>query len=516
MRLDFWNNPIVVSAFRVKYRRSGPFAVTCLYVLALAVLGLLLQHYQDRLAYPWLRVYLVALVSAQFVISAGLAVTSTSTSMTQEVANRTLDFQRIATLSPSQILLGKLLGEPAIAFLLAIASIPLAISCWLFGAASLPVIGLLYINIITTTLMLGALGLMNRLEAPESAAQTGMGCGMGTMVVIVVLQFLMQLRFMLSNPWSEAFVGLFTPIPSIYGLLQNTPWERGLPVFGRKIPYLLVTPVAQLATTIWFFRIMTRRLVNPLSTSLSKRFAYAMLAGIDVLAAATLYDAAPVIVDPARLTAIFCVFHLMVAALLVWAITPWRESLLSWVWRFRGRLPRVVDLVRGERSENGVALLIFAAIGMVVLVPFVLVPAALIHPRVYLDAWPTIASVAAVTVLLLVSVGTWYQWVLLIAGRSGGIALVVLLAMIVCIPHMVGEYYDLDLLRSFSPTAHYLQWLMAGQPLPLYPLVIVYGSILIAARLSLTARLRGHVAVVERKLERMKHEDVSHGLPQAT
>ena len=38
-KLDFWNNPIVVSAFRLKYRRSFPTTVTCIWLVALLALG---------------------------------------------------------------------------------------------------------------------------------------------------------------------------------------------------------------------------------------------------------------------------------------------------------------------------------------------------------------------------------------------------------------------------------------------------------------------------------------------
>ena len=64
-------------------------------------------------------------------ISFMMAFSTTSQSMRNEVVNRTLDFQRIATLSPVQILLGKLLGEPMLAFFSIIPTIPIAVYCCL-------------------------------------------------------------------------------------------------------------------------------------------------------------------------------------------------------------------------------------------------------------------------------------------------------------------------------------------------------------------------------------------------
>ena len=509
MRLDFWNNPIVVSAFRVKYRRSGPFAITSLYVVAILIAWSLLQHYQSELIYPWLRIFFVGLISAQFAISAALAVTATSTSMNQEVANRTLDLQRIAALSPTQILLGKLLGEPAIAYLLAMTTIPFAVICGLLGVASPAVIVLLYVNVVTTTLLLGSLGLITKLDAPERT-QGGIGCGMGTIVVLVLVQLMVNLRFMLTSPWSEALVGLITPIPILYGVFNGLPWERGLALFGAKIPFLLVTPIAQSLLATLCFKIMTRRLVNPLETSFSKPFAYVVLLTTDLLAAAMLYDPTSIILAPTRLAAAFCLVHLLASGLLVFAITPSRESLWSWFWRFRGRLPKLVDLVRGERSENVAALFIFAALGIVSLVGFVIVPAAARNLQAYRNELPTIAAVAGATVLLLFSLGTLKQWLALIAGR-GGFSFFVVLATMVALPHALGEYYKLDWLQSLSPSPHFARWLSGSTPLPLLPLVAVYGPLFMAARMGVSRRLSAQIALVEEKLRRMQAEAAASG-----
>src|SRR5438309_10536572 len=125
MHFDFWNNPIVVSAFRVKYRRGGVFNVTTIYLLLLITAGVLFASYNDPVRFgPWPRNYLLALLGVQFAVSALVAGSTTAASIRTEVISQTLDFQRIATLSPSQILLGKLLGEPALAYLLAIATVP--------------------------------------------------------------------------------------------------------------------------------------------------------------------------------------------------------------------------------------------------------------------------------------------------------------------------------------------------------------------------------------------------------
>jgi hypothetical protein len=509
MRLDFWNNPIVVSALRVKYRRSLPFAGICLYILALLVGGSLLHQYHDRFSlspYTWTRLYFLGLVSVQFLLSAAVALSATAASMNAEVQNRTLDFQRIASISPAEILLGKLLGEPATAYFMAIATIPLAVACWLAGATTLAVVALVYVNIATTTLMFGSLGLINRLEAPEKAASQQTGCSVGVFVIIVMTQVLVNVRHLLNTPWLEPAVGLLTPIPMLYGLMQGSAWERALPVFTLQVPYLLVTPLSQVAVSLVIFRIMTRRLVKPLQTSISKRFAYGVLVAVDLVMAAALYDPSPLAGGPVTLAAAFCLVHLLFSALLVLAITPWRESLLSWVWRFRGRRPRLVDLFLGERSENIVALLVFGMIGVAALFLLVVLPGAAVNPQAYASEMGSLAVVAGVTVLLLVSLGTLHQWFVLIMGRGGGIGFVLMVATLVLIPHLAGGYFEHEVLLAFSPSAHFARWLSGDPSLRLIPLIATYGALLLFARLALARRLRAHCARVDQKLDEMKRE----------
>src|SRR5437867_12349907 len=106
LRLDFWNNPIIVSGLRVQYRRGGLFGGTTLYLMLLTAGGMLLWHYLDPAWWgPWPRNYFIALFGTQFILSAILAGSGANSSIRSEVVNRTLDFQRITSLSPRQIVL---------------------------------------------------------------------------------------------------------------------------------------------------------------------------------------------------------------------------------------------------------------------------------------------------------------------------------------------------------------------------------------------------------------------------
>jgi hypothetical protein len=525
MKLDFWNNPIVVSAFRLKYRRGAPTVMTCLWLVALLGLGAILHRYRARLPVPWARAYLVAVIGLQFVVSAIYAWSTTYSSLRAEVTQRTLDFQRIAALSPRQILLGKLLGEPAGSYLLAIATVPLAVVCYALGAASLPVVFWLYVNLITTGLMCGSLGLLQPLEVnpskPASSGNTsGTAVGLGIMFLMFMPAVIANAGNLAGNPVGGLLVGCFTPILSIYGVATGQPWEPQLTLWGAGLPFLLIAPVAQLALAAVCFETTARTMLNPLNPPMSKPQAYAVLAVVDVVAAGLLLDQGLWPNPLADTVAAFCLAHLVVSLFLATRVTPWREALLSWVWRFRGRRSWLRDSLVGDRSENTAALAVFCLIGAVGLVLLVWLPATLLGQpgAAPLVAVRQAAPVLVATPLLILSLGLLYQWCVLVAGRYGWMAFALLVGLAVLLPVLAGEYYDqilprmtgqqyhgeAELARSLSPASHYARWLdTAAAPLPVYPLLVSYGLLLLIAWAAVRGRIHRHIEVVDRKLAAM-------------
>lgn len=525
MKLDFWNNPIVVSAFRLKYRRGAPAVMTCLWLLALLALGAVLNRYQDRLPVPWARAYLVAVVALQFVVTAVYAWSATYTSLRAEVTQRTLDFQRIAALSPRQILLGKLLGEPAGSYLMAISTVPLAVICSVLGAASLPVVFWLYVNLVTTGLMCGSLGLVQTLEldaskSASSGSTLGNAIALGLMLLAFMPAVVANAANLAGNPVTGLLFGCFAPVLSIHGVAVGQPWEHQLTLWGAGLPFLLIAPLAQLALAAVCFESAARKMLNPLNPPMSKPRAYAVLVVVDVVAAGLLVDPGPWPRPLACTVAAFCLAHLVASLALVSRVTPWRESLLSWIWRFRGRRSWLRDSLLGDRAENTAVLPIFCLIGAAGLVLLVWLPAALqqqpgARPLTAIDQS---APVLLATPLLIVSLGVLYQWFALLAGRYGWTAFAMLVGLAVVLPVLVGEYYDrvlpemtgqhypaeTNLSRSFSPASQYAHWIDgATDKLPALPLLGSYALLLVAVWVPLRRRIRRHIRVVDRKLAAM-------------
>ncbi len=515
MSLAFWNNPIVVSAFRVKYRRGGTNVVT-FYVLLLVLGGALLHYYRDKTGGYWPRNYFIAVLGLQLVVSSLIAVSGTSTAMKSEVTQRTLDFQRIAALSPRQILLGKLLGEPAQAYLLAIATIPIAVFCWLLDAVSFDGLVFIYLQLFTTTLMFGAMGLITRLDG-EGRKSGGRGSGAQAMVIAFGMIIIFSVPSLLASgmavmnyPWAAAVIGLTTPLPIYYGVFKGNPWLFHLSWFGLEIPFGVVTPVSQLFIAYLCFRSMVRQLINPLNPALGKGLAYVVLTVVDLLAAGILWEpAAASLATLGWKASLFCLIHLLASLGLTIGVTSWRETLHSWVWRFRGRGNRWRDLWLGDRSENSLALLTFCGLGVVSLILLVILPAVREGGlAVFQESRPQVVAALGMTVVLILTLGVIYQWFVFLAGRNGAALIASLALAATAIPHLVGHQYQLDWLLRLCPSYYFGRWLFEPKPaIPtpaeMLPFFLVYGTALAAFWWMLRRFLAALTRVVDRKLAGM-------------
>jgi hypothetical protein len=493
----------VVSAFRVKYRRGGIFNITTVYLLLLVAGGVVLQYYNQYIGGSWPRNYLIAILGLQFIVSGIMALSATSSSLRSEVVNRTLDFQRIAALTPGQILFGKILGEPALAYLLAIATVPLSVWCWTLGVegVSFGVLILFYVNLATHTLLVATMGLQQNLETTPGKTLRSSGGGSG--LLLIGFAYISCTAF-LAVPWFKALAGLLTPVPLFQGLLPGQPLQQHLSFFGLPMPFLIATPLAQLGVAYLCFRSMVRRLLNPLNTALSKGLAYAVLILVDLAVAGVLCEPIPLGLTLVPRAAAFCLVHLTAAIFLTFAVTPGRESLRSWVWRFRGRSLALVDSWLGQRSENGLALITMCAVGMLAFALFVVLPAGL------QEGWGAIqgsgrsmVEILLVTAVLVLSLGSLYQWFAYVAGPGGAGAYLTVVPMLVVPIHLIGHYYDNDWLLSLSPSAHFVNWFSGAAALAIAPVVAVYGLIFVVMRFVLRRRLRQLETAVDNKLKHM-------------
>jgi hypothetical protein len=377
--------------------------------------------------------------------------------------------------------------------------------------------------------MMGSFGLLQRLVIPAGKpSATGGNTGIGLLVMMGI--FVPQMMAgggpgWLDKPWTGGPIGLLTPIPALVGLFGHEPWRYGLSLFDVHVPFLVVTPLSQLIIAGLCIHTMERRLVNPITPPVGKREAYLTLMLIDVLIAGMFYGAGPYTWPfNVRVTA-FCVVHLLASFWLMVCVTPGRDVLETWIWRWRGRRSLALDWWIGDRTENALVLLTFGIIGF-----------AATWLAVALPDWSSrtpadpaiIATATGVSFLLLLAYGTVHQWFMLVARRQGFAVFLLFVIVVNAVPAVLGtiwyEYaveksgvrYDQTGLTKISdrvpsnvvlditPGAHFAYWFGADVPRPrLLVLVPVYGALLVGMWLLLRGRVARMENVVDRKLEAM-------------
>jgi hypothetical protein len=514
MRLDYWNDPLVVSAFRVRFRGSGPSIVAATYFLALVTTGGILHHYLA--ADPnvsWVQVYFVVLISVEVVITGLFAMMATWQSMHAEVVNRTLDYQRIAAIAPRDILLGKLVGEPAQGYLMGLAGLPLLAWCWGMGAVSLEVLVLLIVQVFTTAILLGTLGLVHPMDTGGDKSKMSSRTIRNVALIIFgvyAMQVSIFMSIMGSHPLTQVPLGMLTPVFSITAVAREMPNEYGLPFFTWHVPWLFLTPVSQLAIAAIILHSITRRLISPVNVALGKPIAYVILVAIDVIVIGAMLDPRTIPPTLEARFASFCLAHVVASLLMALAVTPNRECLKTWLWRLRGRQAWWKDALVGERSENLGALVAFCVLGIAAAMLLVSVPAgALGAPADLGERIIFCLPLLGTMCLLILAVGSLYQ-LLVSIGSAGATIFVGFVAMIVIVPHMSGAYLQIPELMAASPSAQFAHWIAEVPPsLPLLPLVAVYGTILVVAQYVLRQRIKKTSAAVGRIIAGMLAEPVS-------
>jgi hypothetical protein len=516
MKFDFWNNPLVVSALRVRYRNGGILRLSMIWLVMLALLGTGFHYYREEIAsprelgLPWHQFYFFILYGVQWLVSCATAAFSVTASMNAEVSNRTLDFQRITGLSPRQLLVGKLFGEPIQSYLLALASLPLVVWCVAMGVPGLTplVFLLLYLNLFTSILLFSAAGMVVQVELKDGKLQGGATWFFVFIWVgLAIWSAWMGGASFFTTPGAATAAALPAPLPAFVGLAHGDAFAYPVTLFGLPLPCLLVTPLCQLAMVAVLFRVMERRLCWPVAPMVSKRTAYLLLAAVDVLAAGSLCDSGPLALETVHRLVAFSMIHLVASLILMSMVTPSWNALSSWVWRYRGRQPWWRDLFLGDRSPADLVGPTFCVLGGLSLGLLVLGPALMQNASANP---PTVVQTAGImwglTSLLILLGNSLTQWLTFASRLEAGSAMmgaVVMVALTDAVLNGVGSYYEIDQLRQMSPSAHVGVWIGGGKPLNPWPLLLIGAGFVVLLGIVWHRRLRMLEAKVDAQLRQM-------------
>jgi hypothetical protein len=196
------------------------------------------------------------LVYAQLAILTFWSLLCCAQSVSGERERNTWDFQRSTLLSPAEFLVGKLLGEPIVAYFIILCCLPITFLAGILGHADLSNIFSSYLFILSGALFLGLAGLW--LSNLFETRSRGIGL-IGTFGLYILFGF--------STIWvSSSFPGAagFSPLTGLLAMLS--------PHHADQIPTIFGTPVSWLTMSLLLYSTFGAWLIVMILQGLKKDF----------------------------------------------------------------------------------------------------------------------------------------------------------------------------------------------------------------------------------------------------
>ena len=320
--------------------------------------------------FNWIALFLMLTVMMSVLLFAGGAYL-TIDDWAREERRGTLNFIRLSPQSSQKILLGKLLGVPALLYLGVAFAIPLHLIAAIAAGIPLGWVASLYLLVgvgcafCYTTSLLSACLTHSKYLAHQAIAGSVIATFCGSSYIGVAL---------VHFDWHDL----------TYERLENWKWFVW-PV-GSQLALGVLWTVATLGvSTYWIWQGLNRRLRNPNATLLRKSQSYGLTASFEIWLLGLFWPALQFSNSdrPFELLFTASILTLGLFLALLFAISPQRQALLDWSRYLQGttvhqqsklkiRGSKWRDLVFGEKSPAPLAIAINLAIAFAIWLPWVL------------------------------------------------------------------------------------------------------------------------------------------------
>jgi ABC-type transport system involved in multi-copper enzyme maturation permease subunit len=275
-----WKNPEFVRHLRANLRRTRAIAVAatvvaiCLLIwlgcwgskqseLAAMRRGMEMENFhwsperltqmeRDAPIEVWLS-FFKFMMYAQLGVLTFWSLLSCAQSISGERERRTWDFQRATRLTAGEILIGKLVGEPILAYFIVLCCLPQTILAGLLGEAGWRSIAGGYLLILTGALFIGLTGLW--LSNLFERRSRGVG-----LIGTFGLYLLFGLATQLSQDSNFPGLGAFSPLAGLLSLFREEPYRTGPTIFGTPVSWLSMSLLLYATFGAWFVLMLLRTL----------------------------------------------------------------------------------------------------------------------------------------------------------------------------------------------------------------------------------------------------------------
>jgi hypothetical protein len=458
MLLEFWKNPEFIRHVRAELRPARMVYVVSLVAIICGLAGLFCWAMAEGDRRDFLGSFYATLLCAQGVVLCLWWSSACSDAIAGERVLKTYDFLRTTRLTADELMVGKLMGAPAVGLFAVACSLPVSITVgMLYGFSP----GTLAVSYLLLAIFAPVFGLVS-LVISMSVERPMRGLGFSG---FLILYFLVAVSLVAGEGPFPALSAL-SPAPAL-AQLHRVQAEFDLPkvdplMFGRSVNLLFLTPALLATLAVWLVMMLRRNLKREVDeiSLLSRRQGLALAVYVNLLFYAFLDRSKLGSEMPSAAPDDVVQFMMLVlnAALLfggagVGTITP-RESLKIWWRRHKA----------GEASyfsENGLSwpwLVLTALIGYAMLVVYALGT----RSQVPLKEWDLGWMATQLVFLLVFAVRDvlFLQWCRLtrmknaVTRGAGLLALYYIAVIVVMVTvHSVTERFDGILLAVLTPLA---------------------------------------------------------------
>ena len=249
--LRFWRNPLLILHMRSDLRPARAAMAAAISLVVCTLIAMACWSANTGHAHEFWRDFYAWLLGSQFVLLGVWSASTCGQAVARERELKTFDFLKTTRLTAAEIMVGKLLGAPIVAYFIVGCTLPISIVAGLVG-------GIRPVAIFGSIVLLLAFTLFYSLAAL-----------LGSMLVEKSSSGAIGLLALLANGFFLAFAGgpfkgfaaisIFPAVLSLHGV--DSELVRLSPtVFGREVPWAILTLVLYVLLGAWLVLMIIRNL----------------------------------------------------------------------------------------------------------------------------------------------------------------------------------------------------------------------------------------------------------------
>lgn len=250
--MPFWKNSELVRYARAELRPARAMTSAMLALVICTLVGLSSWAAMEQ-GHPkdFFQTFYLWMMGMQFVVLTFWCVSSCGHAISRERELKTYDFLKTTRLTPSELMLGKLLGVPILAYFTVGCTVPVSIVVGLMGGYSVNTIFWTYVLLVALALFVSIVALWASMQVEGTSARS--------VSLLIVVPIALFFGFA-ETPFPG--VGAISIFPALISLHKaNTDIARVVPtLFGAPVSFTLITLVLYASLGAWFALMLIRNL----------------------------------------------------------------------------------------------------------------------------------------------------------------------------------------------------------------------------------------------------------------